>query len=195
MENGWWKLETTIEPTSADLEHIARLITEGYDQGIITNDEVFLLTGTEIRWRRRTMKEWTTTHRSFEIGERVVVRAKKWSLPNKKEVAGQTGTIHSYEVYDDTYFIVVDDGKKTHLHVSPFEIEPVEPSSLARQKAAQAWCTPKTSSIDMDTRLAEAFAKILDEYIGALQWCSGSKDFHEGGTAEKGWDKLCRPLI
>lgn len=31
----------------------------------------------------------------------------------------------------------------------------------ARQLAAQAWCTPETSTIEMDARLAEAFARIL----------------------------------
>ena len=31
----------------------------------------------------------------------------------------------------------------------------------ARGLAAQAWCTPETETIEMDTRLAEAFAEIL----------------------------------
>ena len=31
----------------------------------------------------------------------------------------------------------------------------------ARGLAAQAWCTPETETIEMDTRLAEAFAQIL----------------------------------
>ena len=34
---------------------------------------------------------------------------------------------------------------------------------LARQIAAGAWCTPETSSIKMDARLAKAFADILNE--------------------------------
>lgn len=38
-----------------------------------------------------------------------------------------------------------------------------KPSSLALQKAAQAWCTDKTSGITMDPILATAFAEILDE--------------------------------
>ena len=29
----------------------------------------------------------------------------------------------------------------------------------------------------------------------ALAWCSGSADFGAGGIAEKGWDKMCRPLL
>ena len=36
-------------------------------------------------------------------------------------------------------------------------------SNLARERAAQAWCQPETSGIEMDARLAEAFAAILDE--------------------------------
>lgn len=35
-------------------------------------------------------------------------------------------------------------------------------SSLARQKAAQAWCTETTQHKEMDTDLAEAFAVILE---------------------------------
>ncbi len=36
-------------------------------------------------------------------------------------------------------------------------------SSTSREKAAQAWGTPETSEIEMDSKLAEAFAEILDE--------------------------------
>ena len=35
-------------------------------------------------------------------------------------------------------------------------------SNYSMEKAAQAWCTTKTSGIVMDTRLAVAFAEILD---------------------------------
>jgi hypothetical protein len=35
----------------------------------------------------------------------------------------------------------------------------------ARGFAATAWCTPETEHIQMDTRLAEAFAKILMEHV------------------------------
>ena len=37
------------------------------------------------------------------------------------------------------------------------------PMSLAREKAAQAWCKPTTSKIDMIPELAEAFAEVLNE--------------------------------
>lgn len=36
-------------------------------------------------------------------------------------------------------------------------------STLAREKAAQAWCDPTTAMTVMDADLAEAFARILDE--------------------------------
>ena len=35
--------------------------------------------------------------------------------------------------------------------------------SLARQKAAQAWCAPTTENIVMIPEIAEEFAKILNE--------------------------------
>jgi len=70
-----------------------------------------------------------------------------------------------------------------------------EPSSLARGKAALAWCESETSSIEMDVRLAEEFARILDQYICALQWCSGSSDFGPGGLAREGWTRTVQPLI
>ena len=37
------------------------------------------------------------------------------------------------------------------------------PSEFSLGKAAQAWCTPQTSSKIMDVELATAFAEILDE--------------------------------
>ena len=37
------------------------------------------------------------------------------------------------------------------------------PINLARQKAAQAWCTPETEKKEMDVELAEAFANILND--------------------------------
>ena len=42
-------------------------------------------------------------------------------------------------------------------------------SDLSLRKAAQAWCTPETSSKEMDTELAAAFAEILDE-IWSKPW-------------------------
>jgi hypothetical protein len=42
-------------------------------------------------------------------------------------------------------------------------------STLSIEKAAQAWCTPETSSIEMNEKLAYAFAEILDE-IWSKPW-------------------------
>ena len=41
MKKGWWKIEYTIEPNDADLEHIAEEIKKRYEQGEILqeNDE------------------------------------------------------------------------------------------------------------------------------------------------------------
>ena len=40
-----------------------------------------------------------------------------------------------------------------------------KPSELSLGKAAQAWCTEKTSSKVMDEEIAFAFAQILDEVL------------------------------
>lgn len=36
---------------------------------------------------------------------------------------------------------------------------------------------------------------LVNEYVEALQWCSGSADFAPGGKARRGWLKLCAPLL
>ena len=41
--------------------------------------------------------------------------------------------------------------------------------SLCKLKAAQAWCTDKTSDVEMDTNLCEAFAKILEEVLSEVR--------------------------
>jgi hypothetical protein len=43
-------------------------------------------------------------------------------------------------------------------------------------------------------RIEELEAK-LAKAVEALQWCSGSADFNDGGIAREGWLKLCGPLI
>lgn len=68
-------------------------------------------------------------------------------------------------------------------------------TEFSQEIAAQAWCTKSTSGIVMDLVLAEAFADILDTYIGALQWCGGSGDFQVGGKARRGWNRGIVPLI
>jgi len=39
MPTGWWKITFTIEPNEIDLDHIAKLIKEGYTQGQIVQEE------------------------------------------------------------------------------------------------------------------------------------------------------------
>ena len=43
-------------------------------------------------------------------------------------------------------------------------------------------------------RIEELLAK-LAQAVEALQWCSGSADFNEGGVAREGWLKVCAPLL
>ena len=52
--------------------------------------------------------------------------------------------------------------------MSELEKEPINTMNQARQLAAQAWCQETTSSIEMDARLAEAFAAILDVKLARL---------------------------
>ena len=60
--------------------------------------------------------------------------------------------------HGDCSFYIEKDKKENEMSIE-----------LARQIAAQAWCTPETSGIEMDTRLAEAFADILNkEWANAL---------------------------
>lgn len=56
-------------------------------------------------------------------------------------------------------------------------------SGYAIEQAAQAWCTPETSSIEMDVRLATAFANILDAHIEALL-------FGKGDQTNKIWEAV-----
>jgi len=59
--------------------------------------------------------------------------------------------------------------------------------SKAREEVAQAWCMPTTSGIEMDIRLAEAFALILEEknnQIVQAQVCGSCKRWDRA-------DELC----
>ena len=46
-----------------------------------------------------------------------------------------------------------------------------------------------------DAELIKAQAAEIERLREALQWCSGSADFNEGGVAREGWLKLCAPLL
>lgn len=37
--SGWWKIEFTVKPNETDLEHIAKLIKEGFTEGEILHDD------------------------------------------------------------------------------------------------------------------------------------------------------------
>jgi hypothetical protein len=69
------------------------------------------------------------------------------------------------------------------------------PTTHARELAAQLYCDPRVSDRVLDPDLCEVIAERFDEYRGALQWCSASQDFHEGGQARIGFEKIVRPLI
>lgn len=54
------------------------------------------------------------------------------------------------------------------------------PSEMALQAAAQAWCTPDTEDRVMDPPLAEAFARILDNWIESARQFACNADFYRG---------------
>ena len=68
-------------------------------------------------------------------------------------------------------------------------------SDFAKGVSARCWYRPATKHIPMIPSLALVFAEVIDNYIEALQWCSGSGDFQVEGKARKGWNRLCVPLI
>ena len=70
-----------------------------------------------------------------------------------------------------------------------------EPGTMSRMRAALCWRESTTSHIVMEPALAEAFARVLDEYVYALLWCSSSDDFQPGGRASAGWERVCAPLL
>jgi len=70
-----------------------------------------------------------------------------------------------------------------------------------REAVARGWCHQDQEHPGriMDAFLAEAIVEeikpIVDRFLEALIWCSGSDDFQKDGKAETGWNKLCRPLL
>ncbi len=75
------------------------------------------------------MKEWVENHRSFEVGEEVVIAAKDYSVPNVTKQNGKTGSIHSYaDPICHTYYVHLESG--CLVIVSPFEIEPIKPEPV-----------------------------------------------------------------
>lgn len=73
-------------------------------------------------------------------------------------------------------------------------------SELSRERAARAWCTDKTSNIEMDVDLAEAFADILDE-IWSQPWLGNATSRELLGELKARMDvqgqldyRTCEPL-
>ena len=50
----------------------------------------------------------------------------------------------------------------------------------AREMAAQCWCTPETSGIEMDTRLAEVFASTLANWMDTGAQAQRNADYYRG---------------
>jgi len=69
------------------------------------------------------------------------------------------------------------------------------PSVRALQIAGQIWCDPAVSDRTMDPDLAMVFAKRLNEYIDALEWCEETADFHGRPAWRRGWEKRIKPLL
>ena len=57
---------------------------------------------------------------------------------------------------------------------------PTHITEMAREAAAQCWCTPETSGIEMDVRLAEVFAQVLAGWIDAAAQSSRNEAFYRG---------------
>ena len=62
-----------------------------------------------------------------------------------------------------------NEGAETPVQVASELNDRLGASSLARERAAQAWCKPTTNHLVMQPELAEAFAEILDE-IWSKPW-------------------------
>lgn len=97
---------------------------------------------------------------------------------------------------------VTNHAKKSNHHPSSdlymsedFQGQSTEPTDFSRNIARKAWSTEKTWHLEPNPDLVEEFARIIEIYIEALMWCSGSSDFAPGGQAYKGWNIIVKPLI
>ena len=72
----------------------------------------------------------------------------------------------------------------------------VSQANYQRAKKAEA---KLAKAMEAERKLHEAHIKAqaaeIERLREALQWCSGSADFNEGGIAREGWLKLCAPLL
>ena len=76
--------------------------------------------------------------------------------------------------------------RKTVARIEALENEAV------LSKAAYEGVSSLLLSVQQDCIKERQRAERLE---AALQWCSGSPDFNEGGAAREGWLKLCAPLL
>jgi hypothetical protein len=81
--------------------------------------------------------------------------------------------------------------------VTTYQEERERRMSFMRQKAAQTWCAPETANIEMDSRLAEEFAKILlEESYASHLGCATTRELLEELTARSDLDyATVEPLL
>lgn len=74
---------------------------------------------------------------------------------------------------------------------------PLSPEYIARMALETLVVDVQDERLKPDTRDLEyeVLQESLQKYKDALRWCSGSKDFQEGGIAQPGWEKICAPLL
>jgi hypothetical protein len=86
--------------------------------------------------------------------------------------------------------------QEEHLKQAEFERRQNACLSFAREEAAKAWCTAKTSHKQMDVDLAFAFAEILvshmyEPHLG----CCTTQDLIDEINARNGNYRTCEPYV
>lgn len=79
------------------------------------------------------------------------------------------------------------------IHLSRAEKAEATIAGLER-KLADHGVVAQEAFIKWDATIAGLEARV-EALTGALQWCSGSPDFNEGGQAREGWLRVCAPLL
>lgn len=96
------------------------------------------------------------------------------------------GTKIEYELHEDAELNTILEEFQNFLRACGYVIEYNQVIDLVT--VDDDFCTEE------EAKLVKANAHIR-ELQEALQWCSGSDDFHEGGIAREGWLRLCAPLL
>lgn len=96
-------------------------------------------------------------------------------------------TTRIFDTYTDRLEVVRNSVSKGQVTTSSF--------CRSSDVAVRCWDDPRVSHLNMDPILAVVFAEVIEEYIDALQWCSGSEDFAKDGHARVGWEKIVEPLL